>query len=364
MSRRDIEPFEHGTPARTAVVLLNLGTPEAPTTAAVRRYLREFLSDPRVVEVPRAVWLPLLHGIIVPLRSPKTAAKYASIWQPEGSPLAVATAALEREMQAELTRRGHHVVVRHAMRYGQPATAAVLEELHAQGVTRVLGLPLYPQYSAATTATALDAVARWLGGKRRQPALRWVRGFADHPGYIAALADKVRAHWDAHGRPERLLMSFHGMPRRTLLSGDPYHCECQKTARLLGEALGLDPAQYVVSFQSRFGAEAWLQPYTEPTLRELARSGVRRVDVVCPGFVADCLETLEEIAMEGKRAFLSSGGSEFHYIACLNSDAGWVQALAGLIETELQGWPTRQAPDPAALQASRERAEALRQAQG
>ncbi len=364
MSRRDIEPYEHGTPARTAVLLCNLGTPSAPTTAAVRRYLREFLSDRRVVEVPRAVWLPLLHGIIVPLRSPKTAAKYASIWQPEGSPLAVATAALERALQAELQRRGHHVVVRHAMRYGAPATPAVLEELHAQGVTRLLGVPLYPQYSAATSATALDAVAGWLRGKRRQPGLRWLRAFADHAGYIDALADKVRAHWQAHGRPERLLMSFHGMPRRTLLAGDPYHCECRKTARLLAEALGLDDTQYVVSFQSRFGAEAWLQPYTEPTLRELARSGVRRVDVVCPGFVADCLETLEEIAIEGKRAFLSAGGSEFRYIACLNADPGWVGALAGLVEQELAGWPTRQAPDAAALAASAERARTLREAQG
>lgn len=363
MSRKDIEPYEHGTPASSAVVLFNLGTPDAPTAPAVRRYLREFLSDRRVVEVPRAVWLPLLHGVILPLRSPKTAAKYASIWQHEGSPLAVATAALEREMQAEMQRRGHHVVVRHAMRYGRPATPAVLEELHAQGVTRILGVPLYPQYSAATTATALDAVANWLRGKRRQPGLRWVRNFADHPGYIGALADKVRAHWAEHGRPDRLVMSFHGMPRRTLLAGDPYHCECRKTARLLGEALGLDASQYVVSFQSRFGAEAWLQPYTEPTLRELGRSGVRRVDVVCPGFVADCLETLEEIAMEGKRAFLSEGGSEFHYIACLNADPGWVRALGDLVESELQGWPTRQAPDAAALQASRERAEALRQAQ-
>lgn len=363
MSRNDIEAYEHGTAARTAVVLFNLGTPAAPTAPAVRRYLREFLSDRRVVEVPRAVWLPLLHGIIVPLRSPKTAAKYASIWQPEGSPLAVATAALERAMQAEMQRRGHHVIVRHAMRYGEPATAAVLEELHAQAVTRVLGVPLYPQYSAATTATALDAVAQWLRGKRRQPALRWVRSFADHGAYIGALADKVRAHWAAHGEPERLVMSFHGMPRRTLMRGDPYHCECRKTARLLGEALGLDPSRYLVAFQSRFGAEAWLQPYTEPTLRELARSGVKRVDVVCPGFVADCLETLEEIAMEGKRAFLSSGGSEFHYIPCLNADPGWVQALAGMLEDELQGWPTRETPDEAALQASRQRAEALRQAQ-
>ena len=357
------DTFEHGRPSTTAVVLFNLGTPAAPTAAAVRPYLREFLSDPRVIEVPRAVWLPILHGIIVPFRSPRTAAKYARIWQSAGSPLAVATAALERALQAELQRRGHHLTVRHAMRYGEPATGAVLYELHAQGATRVLGVPLYPQYSAATTATALDAVGAWLRGQRRQPALRWVRNFADDPGYIESLAARVRAHWAEHGRPDRLVMSFHGMPRRTLLRGDPYHCECHKTARLLAEALGLDAKQYLLSFQSRFGAQEWLQPYTEPSLRELARAGVRRVDVVCPGFVADCLETLEEIAIEGKQAFLSSGGSEFHYIPCLNDDAQWVGALADLVERELLGWPTRTPPDPARLAASAARAQALRSAQ-
>lgn len=364
MPSRASEPYEHGTPAATAVVLFNLGTPAAPTTSAVRRYLREFLSDPRVIELPRALWLPLLHGIIVPFRSPRTAAKYASIWRADGSPLAVATAALERALQAELQRRGHHVTVRHAMRYGEPATAAVLERLHGEGTTRLLGIALYPQYSAATTATALDAVAAWLRGKRRQPALRWLRGFADHPGYIAALAAKVRAHWAAHGLPDRLVMSFHGMPRRTLVLGDPYHCECRKTARLLAEALELAESRYLVSFQSRFGADAWLQPYTEPSLRELARGGVRRVDVICPGFVADCLETLEEIALEGKQAFLSSGGGEFHYIACLNDDAAWVAALADLAESELAGWPTRSPADATALADSARRARELRETQG
>ena len=362
MSRREDEDYEHGSAPLTAVVLFNLGTPSAPTTPAVRRYLREFLADPRVVEVPRALWLPLLHGIIVPFRAPRTAAKYARIWQPAGSPLASATASLERALQSELERRGHHLTVRHAMRYGEPATAAVLDVLHREGMTRMLGVALYPQYSAATTATALDAVGDWLRGKRRQPALRWVRSFADHPSYIAALACSVRSHWASHGRPDRLVMSFHGMPRRTLELGDPYHCECRKTARLLAQALELDDTQYLVSFQSRFGAEAWLQPYTEPSLRELARAGVRRVDVVCPGFVADCLETLEEIAIEGKQAFLSSGGAEFHYIACLNDSPQWVAGLADLVESELLGWPTRQAADAGQLAASAARAQALREA--
>ena len=359
MSDRQAEAYDHASPQRTAVVLFNLGTPSAPTAPAVRRYLRQFLADRRVVEVPRALWLPLLHGVIVPLRSPRTAAKYARIWSSEGSPLAVATAALQRGLQQELQQRGHHLLVAHAMRYGEPSTPGVLDDLHRQGVTRLLGVPLYPQYSAATTATALDALADWLRGKRRQPGLRWLRQFADHPGYIGALAAKVRDHWAAHGRPQRLLMSFHGMPQRTLEQGDPYHCECRKTARLLAQALDLQPEQFQVTFQSRFGAQAWLQPYTEPTLRELARSGVRRVDVVCPGFVADCLETLEEIAIEGKQAFLSSGGGEFHYIGCLNSDPQWVGALADLVEQELQGWPTRDAADAGELRDRAQRAAAL-----
>ncbi|MDE2254718.1 MAG: ferrochelatase [Betaproteobacteria bacterium] len=353
------QQYVHGTAPRVAVLLLNLGTPDAPTAPALRRYLREFLSDRRVVEIPRAIWLPLLNGVILPLRAPKSAAKYASIWQNQGSPLAIGTAALAASVQANLDARGHHVLVRHAMRYGNPSTAKVLDELHAQGVTRLLAVPLYPQYSAATTASSLDAVMGWLSRVRRQPELRTVRHFADDPGYIDALAASIRAHWAAHGQPGRLVMSFHGMPQRTLKLGDPYHCECQKTARLLAQALELDAQQYVVTFQSRFGKQPWLQPYTEPTLRELAKAGVKRVDTVCPGFAVDCLETLEEIAMEGKQAFLSSGGNEYHYIPCLNADAHWAEAFTTLLESHLQGWPSRQVPDAAQLAASRERARAM-----
>ncbi len=351
--------YTHGTVARTAILLLNLGTPDAPTATALRRYLREFLSDPRVVEIPRAVWLPLLNGVILPLRAPKSAAKYASIWRADGSPLASGTAALAKSLEVRLAANGHHVLVRHAMRYGNPATAAVLDTLHAQGVTRLLVVPLYPQYSAATTASSLDAVTAWLGRARRQPELRTLRSFADDAGYIGALAQKIRAYWTEHGEPETLLMSFHGMPQRTLQLGDPYHCECQKSARLLADALGIGPDRYKVTFQSRFGKQPWLRPYTDPTLRALAKAGIGRVDVVCPGFTVDCLETLEEIAMEGKQAFLSSGGREYHYIPCLNADAHWIDALAGLIETHLQGWPTRQAADVAQGAASRERARAM-----
>lgn len=351
--------YTHGTEPGMAVLLLNLGTPDAPTAPALRRYLREFLSDSRVVEIPHAIWLPLLNGVILPLRAPKSAAKYASIWQAEGSPLACGTAALARGMQASLTAKGHHVIVHHAMRYGNPATAAVLDELHARGVTRLLLVPLYPQYSAATTASSLDAVMAWLRRARRQPELRTLRGYADDCGYITALAEKIQRQWANHGQAEQLIMSFHGMPLRTLQLGDPYHCECHKTGRLLGEALGLDASRYKVTFQSRFGRQAWLQPYTEPTLRALAKAGTKRVDVVCPGFAVDCLETLEEIAMEGKQAFLSSGGSQYHYIPCLNADPHWIEAFSGLIETHLQGWPTRQTVNAAQRNASLDRAKAM-----
>lgn len=351
--------YMHGSAPRTAVLLLNLGTPDAPTAPALRRYLREFLSDRRVVEIPRAIWLPLLNGIILPLRSPKSAAKYASIWQASGSPLAAGTADLAQALEAKLAARGHHVLVRHAMRYGNPATSTVLDDLHEQGANRLLVVPLYPQYSAATTASSLDAVMAWFARTRRQPALRTVRSFADDPGYIDALAQKIRAHWAEHGQPEVLLMSFHGMPQRTLQLGDPYHCECQKTGRLLAEALDLGTERYKITFQSRFGKQPWLQPYTDPTLRELAKAGTRRVDVVCPGFTVDCLETLEEIAMEGKQAFLSSGGSEYHYIPCLNADEHWVDAFTGLIETQMQGWPTREPVDAQQSSASRARAQRM-----
>lgn len=351
--------YIHGTAPRTAVLLLNLGTPDAPTVPALRRYLREFLSDPRVVEIPRAVWLPLLNGIILPLRAPKSAAKYASIWQSSGSPLATGTTALAQGLEASLAARGHHVLVRHAMRYGNPATTAALDELHALGTTRLLVVPLYPQYSAATTASSLDAVMGWLGKTRRQPELRTVRNFADDAGYIGALANKIRTYWTEHGQPDVLLMSFHGMPQRTLQLGDPYHCECQKTGRLLAEELGIGADRYKITFQSRFGKQPWLQPYTDPTLRELAKAGTRRVDVVCPGFAVDCLETLEEIAVEGKQAFLASGGNAYHYIPCLNADAHWVDAFTGLIETQLLGWPTIQPTDAQERMTSRTHASEL-----
>jgi ferrochelatase len=336
-------PFDHGkAPAgpTTAILLCNLGTPDAPTAPALRRYLAEFLGDHRVVEIPRLVWLPILHGIILRTRPAKSAAKYASIWTPEGSPLAVWTTRQAQLLQGCLGERGHRVIVREAMRYGNPAIPTVLDGLKAEGIERVLVLPLYPQYSGTTTASVFDAVHGWSQRVRTLPELRFVNRFHDHGGYVEALADSVRRHWQAEGRPEHLVLSFHGVPKRTLLLGDPYHCECLKTARLVAERLELPREAWTATFQSRFGRAEWLQPYTEPTLIELARRGVKRVDVMCPGFTSDCLETLEEIAQEARDAFLAAGGAAFRYIPCLNDRPTWVEALADLAAAHLQGWPT------------------------
>jgi ferrochelatase len=321
-----VRQHRHGRPTLTGVLYCNLGTPDAPTAPAVRRYLAEFLADPRVVEIPRAVWLPLLYGVILPRRSGKSAHKYASIWLPEGSPLKVWTerqaAGLRQWMQAQ----GHAVPVEYAMRYGAPSIASRLDALVAAGATRILVLTAYPQYSGTTTASVIDAVNAWSGRQRAIPELRFVNRYHDDSGYIEALAGSVERHWAAAGRAEHLVMSFHGVPERTLHLGDPYHCECRKTGRLLAERLGLAADQWTLTFQSRFGRAKWLEPYTEPTLQALAGRGVRNVEVVCPGFPADCLETLEEIAQEGRAAFLAAGGTGFQYIPCLNDDAQWIEA--------------------------------------
>jgi protoporphyrin/coproporphyrin ferrochelatase len=345
-------PHTHGTPPATAVVLVNLGTPEAPTPAALKRYLRQFLSDPRVVEIPRPLWWLILNGIILNVRPKKSAGKYASIWMPEGSPLKVHTERQAQLLAGYLGEHGHHVKVAWAMRYGAPAIAEVLDKLKADGAARILVVPMYPQYSASTTATVVDDVSKWLQTQRNQPEMRFVRNYHDDPACLAALEQTVRAHWRKHGLPavgDRLVISFHGLPRRNLELGDPYYCECMKTGRLLAERLNLAPEQYRICFQSRFGRAQWLQPYTAPTLKEFGRAGVGRVDVICPGFVADCLETLEEIAIEGKTEFLASGGREYHYIPAVNEEPRWIAALAALVERHLGGWPTTTTADPQAL---------------
>lgn len=355
-------PYRHGRLARTAVLLVNLGTPEAPTAAAVRPYLAQFLGDPRVVELPRLVWKPLLRGVILPLRASKSAAKYASIWTSAGSPLKVWTATQAKLLGGYLGARGWDVEVAYAMRYGAPSIAATLAELQARGAERILVLPLFPQYSGTTTASVFDAVFDACTRLRNMPELRLVKHYHDHPGYIGALADALRTHFEAHGRARKLVFSFHGVPRRTLELGDPYHCECRKTARLVAEALGLGTEDHLVTFQSRFGKAQWLEPYTAPTLEALARRGVERVDVICPGFTADCLETLEEIGIEAKRSFLAAGGKVFHYVPCLNDRAPWIHALADLCETHgAGGWMPRLADresGQAQAVASRARAQA------
>jgi ferrochelatase len=322
--------------SRIGVLLVNLGTPDAPTPAAVRRYLAEFLSDRRVVEIPALVWQPILRGIILNLRPRRSAHAYAQIWTGQGSPLAVITAA---QAAALAERFGGEVIVDHAMRYGRPAIADRIAALKAQGCDRILLAPLYPQYCAATTASATDAAFAAAAAMRWQPTLRVLPPYHDHPAYIEALAVSIRTGLDALDfAPEAIVASFHGMPRRTLDLGDPYHCHCRKTARLLGEALG---RELVVSFQSRFGRARWLEPSTEHTLARLGREGVRRLAVVAPGFAADCLETLEELAIRGRRQFLAAGGESFAYLPCLNDSAPGLTMLAHVIGEQLEGWMKR-----------------------
>ena len=343
--------YTHGQAARTAVLLCNLGTPDAPTASALRRYLGQFLSDHRVVEIPRAAWLPILHGIILRTRPAKSAAKYATVWTTEGSPLAVWTTKQATLLRGWLGEAGHNVLVRPAMRYGNPSIASQLDALKAEGATRVLILPLYPQYSGTTTASVFDAVYTWAARTRNIPELRFVNHYHDDAGYIDALASTVRAHWKHHGPPDKLVMSFHGVPERTLHLGDPYHCESHKTARLLAERLGLQKSDWQLTFQSRFGKAKWLEPYTEPTLIEMGKAGVGRVDVICPGFTGDCLETLEEINQEAREAFLHAGGKEFHYIPCLNDSPDWITALSAVAQQHMAGWPVQVASDAALAEA-------------
>jgi ferrochelatase len=337
--------FTHGTQAKTGVLLVNLGTPDEPTPQAVRRYLKEFLSDPRIVEIPKFVWWFILNGIILNVRPKKTAAKYAGIWMPEGSPLRVYTERQAKLLAETLARRTNSpIVVRSAMRYGNPSMESVLDELKREQCNNILVLPLYPQFAASTTASTFDQLGRVLAERRNVPGIRFIRNYHDHPDYIRAMARNVEARWAEIGRPDfsvdKLLMTFHGVPRFHLDRGDPYHCQCHKTARLIGDALGLKPADYIVTFQSRFGKAEWLQPYTDKTLEALGAAGTRRIDVICPGFAADCLETLEEIADEGRETFLHAGGKAFNYLPVANDTAAYVDALTSVVMDNLGGWVT------------------------
>lgn len=352
--------FAHGTAEKTAVLLINLGTPDAPTGHAVRPYLKQFLSDPRVVEIPKPIWWLILNGIILNVRPKKSAAKYATVWMDEGSPLKVHTARqTDLLRQALQARTDAPLVVEYAMSYGNPSVESVLAKLKAENCQRILLLPMYPQYAASSSASALDAVYRQALQMRNMPALRSIKHFHDDAGYIQASAQNIRDYWTLHGRPDKLVMSFHGVPRYTLEKGDPYHCECLKSGRLIAEALGLSKEHYIVSFQSRFGKAEWIKPYTTATLKALGKQGVKRIDVVCPGFVADCLETLEEIAQEGKEDFQHAGGGEYHYIPCLNQRPDWIAALSDLVLENVHGWLIK--PDATQLEQSRLRALAMKQ---
>lgn len=326
------QPTPAGAAEKTAVLLINLGTPEAPTAPALRKYLKQFLWDPRVVELPRPLWWLVLNLVILNTRPKQSAEKYAKIWMPEGSPLKVHTERQAKLLRGYLGQSGHgHVVIEWAMRYGEPSVANALDRLKSADCTRILVVPLYPQYSVSTTASAMDAVNAWLRRNPQAAEVATIESFHQDAGYIAALAASINAHWMDYGRPEKLLMSFHGLPKISIEHGDPYYAQCLESGRRLAAELGLAEKDYAITFQSRFGPAEWLQPYTQATLESLGRDGVKRVDVVCPGFVADCLETLEEIAMECKAAFLASGGKEFRYIPCLNERHEWIEALAALI---------------------------------
>lgn len=360
--------YQHGEVPAVGLLLSNLGTPEAPTAKALRPYLREFLSDPRVIEIPRWRWKLILNLFILPFRPAKSAKLYRSIWTEEGSPLLV-NARKQTQRLAEILANEigtpTHVVL--GMRYGNPSIASALHELRDHGCQRILVLPLYPQYFAGTTATTVDAVAQELMTWRRMPELRTILQYHDDPAYIAALAKSIAEAFDREAKPERLVFSFHGIPERYLLNGDPYHCHCHKTGRLVAEKLGLAQGDYVVTFQSLFGREEWIKPYTDRTIQALAASGVKSMAVVCPGFSADCLETLEEIDRLNRGFFKENGGDRFQFIPCLNERPDHLRMLADLIRRHLQGWvvtPAEWDADAAQreAQATAQRAQALIQA--
>ncbi|ODS24603.1 ferrochelatase [Candidatus Endobugula sertula] len=331
--------FLHAQQPKIGVLITNLGTPEAPTTAALRRYLAQFLSDPRVVEVPRILWKCILHAIILRIRPRRSAAAYASIWTDKGSPLIVYTQQQRDALSQSLAAiYGEHIVVKFAMRYGNPSIAKTIDTMQKEGVRQLLVLPLYPQYSAATTASTFDALAKDFMQRRWLPALRFINHYHDYPAYIEALAHSIEEHWKWNGRADKLIISYHGVPLRYLQNGDPYHCECHKTSRLLAEYLGLSSDDYLTTFQSRFGRAEWLKPYTDETLKQLPNQGVKSVQVICPGFSADCLETIEEIGEENRGYFIGMGGERYEYIPALNASEEHISVLTSLIKKHLQGW--------------------------
>ncbi|MCB1760099.1 MAG: ferrochelatase [Gammaproteobacteria bacterium] len=350
--------YAHDGAETLGVLLTNLGTPDSPEPADVRRYLKEFLWDPRVVEMARPLWWLVLNLVILNTRPRRSAAAYRKVWTAQGSPLLVTARRQAEALQTLLDAEADRPVrVALAMRYGNPSIASALKSLEQAGARRILVLPLYPQYSATTTASTFDAVSAELRHWRWLPELRFVNHYHDDPAYIAALAQSVKNHWAANGEPEKLLLSFHGIPEEYFLAGDPYFCECQKSARLLAQALQLPNERWQLCFQSRLGPKQWLQPYTDRTLQALAGSGVGKVHVICPGFSTDCLETLEEIAIENRDTFLAAGGRDYSYIPCLNDDAAHIGMMRDLVLRHTQGW--RPGADAEELRQRAGRAEAM-----
>jgi ferrochelatase len=341
--------FAHGAADCTGILIANLGTPDAPTTSAVRRFLKQFLWDPRVVELPRPLWWLVLNGIILRFRPSRSAEAYREIWTDDGSPLLLYSNALAEGLSQSLEQHAPGFYrVELGMSYSSPSIDEAIDKLQRAGARRLLVLPLYPQYSGTTTASVFDFVTSKLRKMRWIPELRFVNQYHDTPEYIEALAASIREYWQEHGRGAHLLFSFHGVPRYTLEGGDPYHCQCQKTGRLVAAALGLGKDEWTLSFQSRVGRAEWLRPYTDETVTELGRKKIGRLDVVCPGFATDCLETLEEIAMQNADFFTEAGGEELQYIPCLNARDDHVALLARLVEQHAAGWAN--APADAAVQ--------------
>jgi ferrochelatase len=331
--------FTHSQGDKVGVLITNLGTPDAPKKAELKRYLKEFLSDPRVVEIPRFLWWMILNLVILNVRPKRSAHAYSTVWTERGSPLMFHTQDQTNALRDNLQQQyGDNIVVEFAMRYGSPSVDSVLDKMLQQGVRKLLVLPLYPQYCASTTASTFDAIASSFSKRRWIPELRFITHYHDNPDYIKAVADKIKTHWQKNGRADKLVFSYHGIPKRYLLNGDPYHCECHKTSRLIATELGLKENEHFTSFQSRFGREEWLKPYTDHSLKAFPAQGIKSVQIVCPGFSADCLETIEEIGEENRDYFLEAGGERYEYISALNAEQGHILALSKLLESHLQGW--------------------------
>lgn len=361
MPYQGLKDFSHRQTAKIGILITNLGTPDAPTPSALRKYLAEFLSDPRVVEVPRIIWKCILHGIILRVRPRRSAAAYKTVWTDQGSPLSVYTKAQAKALQASLLGDlSEGILVDFAMRYGSSSITSKLDAMQKRGVRQLLVLPLYPQYSAATTASTFDALAQDFMKRRWLPDLRFVSHYHDDPLYIDTLVKRIQSFREKHGSADRLIFSYHGVPLRYLHNGDPYHCECHKTTRLITEKLGLKAEDYMTCFQSRFGREEWLRPYTDETLKSLPKQGVNSVQIICPGFSSDCLETIEEIGEENRQYFMEAGGKQYNYIPALNAEDDHIFLLSELVKKNLQGWAL---PNPDSGEITQKNYEALLAAQ-